>query len=197
MRNRPRAAAFAAPRINVWDWRYYQNQLKKQKFAVDAEALRNFFPFQKVLDGMFAIYQRIFGLKFEQIAVPYKWIDDLQLWAVSDAASGEPLGLFYLDMFPRDGKYNHFAEFEIIGGKASAGWKISAADGDIALQLSARDRGQTVALKPLRSRNLVPRVWSRPAYHYDARQVWALCRHPRSDRFRRGSLTNAAKLGLG
>jgi oligopeptidase A len=109
--------AFAAPRINVWDWRYYQNQLKKQKFAVDPEALRNFFPFQKVLDGMFAIYQRIFGLKFEQIAVPYKWIDELQLWAVSDAASGEPLGLFYLDMFPRDGKYNHFAEFEIIGGK--------------------------------------------------------------------------------
>ena len=111
--------AFAAPRINIWDWRYYQNQLKKQKFAVDAEALRNFFPFQKVLDGMFAIYQRIFGLKFEQIAVPYKWIDDLQLWAVSDAASGEPLGLFYLDMFPRDGKFNHFAEFEIIGGKLS------------------------------------------------------------------------------
>ena len=109
--------AFAAPRINIWDWRYYQNQLKKQKFAVDAEALRNFFPFQKVLDGMFAIYQRIFGLKFEKIAVPYKWIDDLQLWAVSDAANGEPLGLFYLDMFPRDGKYNHFAEFEIIGGK--------------------------------------------------------------------------------
>ena len=109
--------AFAAPRINIWDWRYYQNQLKKQKFAVDAEALRNFFPFQKVLDGMFAIYQRIFGLKFEKIAVPYKWIDDLQLWAVSDAASGEPLGLFYLDMFPRDGKYSHFAEFEIIGGK--------------------------------------------------------------------------------
>ena len=109
--------AFAAPRIDTWDWRYYQNQLKKQKFAVDTEALRNFFPFQKVLDGMFAIYQRIFGLKFEQIAPPYKWIDNLQLWAVSDAATGEPLGLFYLDMFPRDGKFNHFAEFEIIGGK--------------------------------------------------------------------------------
>ena len=109
--------AFVAPRINIWDWRYYQNQLKKQKFAVDAEALRSYFPFQKVLDGMFAIYQRIFGLKFEPITIPYKWIDDLQLWAVSDATSGEPLGLFYLDMFPRDGKYNHFAEFEIIGGK--------------------------------------------------------------------------------
>jgi thimet oligopeptidase len=104
-------------KIHVWDWRYYDNQLKKQKYAVDKEALRNYFPFQKVLDGMFAIYQSIFGLKFEQISVPYKWIDDLQLYLVSDSVTGEPLGMFYLDMFPREGKFNHFAEFEIIGGK--------------------------------------------------------------------------------
>jgi thimet oligopeptidase len=104
-------------KISVWDWRYYTNQLKKQKYAVDTEALRNFFPFQKVLEGMFNIYQSIFGLKFEKIVAPYKWIDDLQLYLVTDAATGEPLGLFYLDMFPREGKFNHFAEFEIVGGK--------------------------------------------------------------------------------
>ena len=104
-------------KINVWDWRYYTNQLKKQKYAVDTEALRDFFPFQKVLEGMFNIYQSIFGLKFEQIAAPYKWADDLQLYLVTDDASNEPLGMFYLDMFPREGKFNHFAEFEIIGGK--------------------------------------------------------------------------------
>ncbi len=104
-------------KVGTWDWRYYQNQVNKQKFTVDKEALRVFFPFQKVLDGMFAIYQNIFGLKFEQIAAPYKWIDDLQLYLVSDAATGEPLGMFYLDMFPREGKFNHFAEFDIISGK--------------------------------------------------------------------------------
>jgi thimet oligopeptidase len=103
--------------IRVWDQRYYTNQLKKQKYSVDTEALRVFFPFQKTLEGMFAIYQSIFGLKFEKIAVPQKWVDDLQLYAVTDAASGEPLGMFYLDMFPREGKFNHFAQFEIIGGK--------------------------------------------------------------------------------
>jgi thimet oligopeptidase len=103
--------------IGVWDWRYYQNQLDKQKYAVDKEALRNYFPFQRVLEGMFRIYQDIFGLKFQQITPPFKWIGDLQLYVVTDAASGEPLGLFYLDMFPREGKYNHFAEFEIVGGK--------------------------------------------------------------------------------
>ena len=110
-------------KIEVWDWRYYGNQLVKQKYSVDKEALRNFFPFQKVLEGMFNIYQSIFGLKFEKIAAPYKWIDDLQLYMVTDAASGEPLGMFYLDMFPREGKFNHFAEFGIISGKQLADGK--------------------------------------------------------------------------
>src|SRR5213595_3353746 len=104
-------------KIEVWDWRYYSNQRNKQKYDVDKEALRAFFPFQKVLDGMFSIYQNIFGLKFQKVAAPYKWIDDLQLYLVTDSATGEPLGLFYLDMFPREGKFNHFAEFEIVGGK--------------------------------------------------------------------------------
>ena len=104
-------------KLEVWDWRYYGNQRNKQKYSVDKEALRAYFPFQKVLDGMFHIYQSIFGLKFEKITAPYKWIDDLQLYLVTDSATGEPLGMFYLDMFPREGKFNHFAEFEIIGGK--------------------------------------------------------------------------------
>ena len=103
--------------IGTWDWRYYSNQIKKTKYNVDTEALRAFFPFQNVLEGMFNIYQSIFGLKFEKIVAPYKWVDDLQFYVVTDAATGEPLGMFYLDMFPREGKFNHFAEFGIISGK--------------------------------------------------------------------------------
>jgi thimet oligopeptidase len=103
--------------INIWDWRYYSNQLKKQKYTVDAEQLRVYFPYQRALEGMFTLYQNIFGLKFERLEPPYKWIGDLQLYAVSDSKTGEPLGLFYLDMFPREGKYNHFAQFGIVDGK--------------------------------------------------------------------------------
>jgi len=103
--------------VCVWDWRYFANQLKKTKYNVDAEQLRVYFPYQRVLDGMFTIYQRIFGLKFERVEAPYKWIGDLQLYTVSDAKTGQPLGLFYLDMYPREGKYNHFAEFGITEGK--------------------------------------------------------------------------------
>jgi len=106
--------------ITIWDWRYYAEQLRKTKYNVDSEQLRNFFPMQRTLDGMFTIYQRIFGLKFEPIEPPYKWVDDLQLWAVTDAKTSEPLGFFYLDLFPREGKYHHFAMFPIIDGKRNA-----------------------------------------------------------------------------
>jgi thimet oligopeptidase len=113
----------ANAQIRVWDWRYFSNQLKKEKYNVDAEQLRVYFPYQRVLEGMFNIYQTIFGLKFEQVEPPYKWIGDLQLYAVSDAQTGEPLGLFYLDMFPREGKYHHFAHFGLIKGKVMGGGK--------------------------------------------------------------------------
>ena len=110
-------------RVNLWDWRYLSNQLKKEKYNVDAEQLRVYFPYQRVLDGMFRIYQSIFGLRFEPVEPPQKWIGDLQLYAVADAQSGEPLGLFYLDMFPREGKYHHFAQFHLVGGKRLASGK--------------------------------------------------------------------------
>jgi len=113
----------ANAQIHLWDWRYYANQLKKEKYTVNEEELKVYFPYQHALDGMFRIYQRIFGLKFQRLDAPYKWVADLQLYAVSDSSAGEPLGLFYLDMFPREGKYNHFAQFGIIEGKLLADGK--------------------------------------------------------------------------
>lgn len=103
--------------IRLWDWRYYQNQYKKERFHVDAEALRVYFPYQHVLNGMFDVYQRIFGLRFEEVQPPAVWAEGVKLYVVLDAQSDEPLGLFYLDMFPREGKYNHFAHFDIVNGK--------------------------------------------------------------------------------
>jgi len=104
-------------RLGVWDWRYYSNQLTKQKFALDKEALRNFFPLQQTLDGMFSIFGRVFGLGFEEIKAPSKWADDLQLYVVFDTASKAPVGLLYLDLFPRDGKTRGGGEYEIVSGR--------------------------------------------------------------------------------
>ena len=109
-----------AAEIMWWDYGYYQNMLMKNEYGVDSEALRNYFELDRVTAGMFDIYQHIFGLTFHRIEVPYAWIDDLQLYVVTDTATGEPLGCFYLDLFPRPGKYNHFAQFDIQAGKLLA-----------------------------------------------------------------------------
>ena len=104
-------------KVDIWDWRYYSNQLAKQKFALDKEALRNFFPLQQTLDGMFSIFGRVFGLRFEEIKPPFKWTDDLRLYIVSDTASNGPDGLLYLDLFPRDRKTGVGGESEIVNGR--------------------------------------------------------------------------------
>ena len=116
-RMKARDTGEADARIFSWDWRYYQNQLKKERYTVDGEALRSFFPFDRVRAGMFEIYERIFGLRFEPVANPDPWAEGVELFAASDAATGEPLGLFYMDNFPREGKYNHYAQFGIVDGK--------------------------------------------------------------------------------
>lgn len=104
--------------FNLWDYRYYQNQMLKEKYNVDAEDMRKFFSADKVLIGMLEVYQNLFGLKFTEVTdVPYKWVPDIRLFLVTDQKTGEPLGAFYLDLFPRKNKYKHFAHFGIVGAK--------------------------------------------------------------------------------
>ena len=101
----------AEARLEPWDISYYTNKLLKERYAVDAEKLRVYFPYQSALTGMFAVYEKIFGLKFTEVESPYVWAPGLQLYVVADSATGVPMGAFYLDMFPREGKFNHFACF--------------------------------------------------------------------------------------
>ena len=104
-------------KVNIWDWRYCAEQLRQQKYQIDTEALRVYFPFEKVLQGMFGVYERIFGIQIVEMQAPSKYIDDLKLFAVIDKRLGVPLGMLYMDLFPRPGKFNHFANFSLIAGK--------------------------------------------------------------------------------
>ncbi|MEM0897675.1 MAG: M3 family metallopeptidase [Verrucomicrobiota bacterium] len=104
-------------RINSWDISYYENKLLKEKYEIDLEGLRVYFPYQACLDGMFEVYETIFGITITEIENENPWAKGVTVYVVTDTASGKPLGVFYLDMFPRLGKYTHFAQFGIIPGK--------------------------------------------------------------------------------
>ncbi|HEU5079473.1 MAG TPA: M3 family metallopeptidase [Opitutaceae bacterium] len=110
----------ADAKLEAWDVSYYQDKLKRERYSVDAEQLRVYFPYQATLEGMFRIYEKIFGLTFTEVQPPEVWAPGVRLYAVQDAEKGEPMGLFYLDMFPREGKYNHFACFGIFDGETKA-----------------------------------------------------------------------------
>jgi len=104
-------------KIMLWDMRYYKNVLKKTKYQVDTSKLKVFFELDNVLNGMFGIFEEIFGLKIEAVEPGYKWVDDLRLYAITDSISGDPLGLIYMDLYPRENKYGHFAQFGVTTGK--------------------------------------------------------------------------------
>jgi thimet oligopeptidase len=113
-------------KIDIWDWRYYTNQLNKQKFAVDEDSLRTFFPLQQTVDEMFSIFGRVFGLRFEEIEPPVKWTNDVRLYVVSDNTSNAPLGVLYLDLFPREGKTGGGGESEVVNGRHLADGRYQA-----------------------------------------------------------------------
>jgi thimet oligopeptidase len=104
--------------IHVWDWRYYDNQLKKTSFQVDQEQIKEYFPLETVVSGMLAAYQKLLGVKFREIPNASVWYPDVKLYEITDASGGEPVAYFYMDLFPREGKYKHAASFNIVNGRA-------------------------------------------------------------------------------
>mgnify|MGYP001608106744 CR=1 FL=1 len=107
--------------VQAWDWRYYMNQIKKRDFAIDDEAVRAYFPADKVLQGMFDVYATLFGIEMKEVARPEGWFDGVKLFEVRDASSKALIAKFYLDLYPRDGKYGHAAEFTLAAGHAVPG----------------------------------------------------------------------------
>jgi len=100
-------------RIDYWDVPYYTNLLKKRRYGIDSEELKVFFELEQTLAGMFGVFEELFAVEITQVEAPYRWHDDVRLYAVTDTGSGSPLGLLYLDLHPRQGKYKHFAHFGI------------------------------------------------------------------------------------
>jgi len=101
-------------RLEAWDTSFYHTRLLKQEYGVDHEAIRKYFPLHVVVDGTLGIYQELLGLKFAEITSFDRWHEDVRLFVVSNEASGDCIGHFYLDLHPRDGKYNHAAIFHLL-----------------------------------------------------------------------------------
>jgi thimet oligopeptidase len=94
--------------IHSYDYLYYDTRMKEVDYQLDDSLIQQYFPFDSTFAGLLNISQELFGLRFEQVHNAEVWYQDVRMYNVFDAETEQFIGQFYLDMFPRDGKYNHF-----------------------------------------------------------------------------------------
>ena len=101
--------------LEPWEAGYWAEKQRKANFDFDEEALRPYFPINRVIAGMFDIAQQIFGLRIEEREAtfnvqpstpeePEVWHEEVKFYDLFDADSGEQLGSFYADWHPRESK---------------------------------------------------------------------------------------------
>lgn len=92
-------------KLEKWDGAYYSEKLKQQLFNLDDEILKPYFQLEKVLDGAFAVAQKLYGITFEEIFEVDKYHEEVKTYAVKDE-DDQLVAVFYADFFPRKGKRN-------------------------------------------------------------------------------------------
>ena len=100
--------------MQPWDSSFYTNVLKEKFYAIDEEKIKEYFPTDHVVNQTLEIYQELLGLKFTEIPNAVVWHEEVTCYEVQDTASGESFGQFYLDLYPRDNKFGHAAEFPLL-----------------------------------------------------------------------------------
>jgi thimet oligopeptidase len=102
--------------LSAWDWRYYDNLLRRTEYGVDQEQVSEYLPLEPAIDGMFAITGEVFGLDYRVVPGARAWHESVRLYEIRDRSSGELLAHFYADLFPRDDKFGHAAAFPLVVG---------------------------------------------------------------------------------
>lgn len=90
-------------KLEAWDVMYVSEKLKQKEYGISQEELKPYFPGPKVINGLFEIVNRLFGLSIEKIEGVNVWHKDVNFYEIKDA-SGEVRGQFYLDLYARQNK---------------------------------------------------------------------------------------------
>lgn len=104
-----------ADHVSIADFWYLLGAIKREEFAVDAQDVRAYFPFDRVLPGVLDVTGRLLGIEYVEVD-DGTWHPDVRSYDV--IRGGARIGRIHLDLHPRDGKYNHAACFPLAPGIA-------------------------------------------------------------------------------
>jgi thimet oligopeptidase len=108
--------------VTAWDWRYYDDSLRRGEYGVDQNQVSEYFALDRVMEGMLAITGEVLDLEFRAVDDVRGWHESVRLYEILDRSSGKLIASFYADLHPRDGKFGHAAAFAlVIGHRAASG----------------------------------------------------------------------------
>jgi thimet oligopeptidase len=103
-----------ATAVADWQKARLEDRVKKEKYQVNAEEVRAYLPYDKVLAGLLDITSAVYDIQYAPVADAQPWHADVRVFDVNRGAT--KLGRIYLDMHPREGKYKHAAQFTVRDG---------------------------------------------------------------------------------
>ena len=104
--------------IAPWDIRYFISKERSKVSNIENSELKKYFYIHDVKTEMFKVCEEVFNLKIKPESNQTAWHKDVELWSLWEK-DGQQLAYFYLDLYPREGKYTHAAVFDISSGGSS------------------------------------------------------------------------------
>jgi thimet oligopeptidase len=104
--------------VATFDSRYYSELVRREQLDVDGQVVRRYFPFESVRQGLLDVTGRLFGLEWTPVAADEAgtWHEEVATYDVG--LDGRRIGRIHLDLHPREGKYKHAAQFDLVTGIA-------------------------------------------------------------------------------
>ncbi len=112
--------AFAGEKLEAWDVAFHAERLQRQRFSVSQEELRPWFALPRVIEGLFGVAQRLFGVRIRERTDVPSWHPDVRFYVIEDA-NGDAVGSFYLDPYARPNKRSGAWMDECVGRKDIGG----------------------------------------------------------------------------
>lgn len=104
--------------ITPWDIRYFISKERSKVSSIENSELKKFFYIHDVKTEMFKVCEEVFDLHIKPESNKTAWHEDVELWSLWEK-NGQQLAYFYLDLYPREGKFTHAAVFDISSGGSS------------------------------------------------------------------------------
>ena len=104
--------------ITPWDIRYFISKERSKVSSIENSELKKFFYIHDVKTEMFKVCEEVFDLYIKPESNETAWHEDVELWSLWEK-NGQQLAYFYLDLYPREGKFTHAAVFDISSGGSS------------------------------------------------------------------------------